>query len=1253
MATIITRAGKGSPLENDEVDANFTNLNNNKVETSALNELVDDRVSTLIVPGLGITTDYDDTAGTLTVESDTIEELCKNGTGSTILKGTPVYQTGTAGNFMEIAPADASSAATMPAVGVLAEDLIAGAEGTLLLMGRISGIDTSAFSEGDVIYVASGGGYTNTRPTGESVLVQNLGRVTKVNASNGGGVVMGSGRSNDVPNLTDGNIFIGNASGTYDKRAIVAADISDLTATATELNYTDGVTSSIQTQLDSKAPLASPTFTGTVTADGLSLGDNEKATFGNSNDLEIYHDGSSSYVEDVGAGNLILKSNGSNIQFRDVSDNITFKVAPNATELYYAANKKLATTATGIDVTGTVTSDDKIFIESGNPYIAINDTDITDLNTMIRTQSGVGYINTINDAYNTVAKRIGIDHATGDISFYEDTGTTAKFFWDASAESLGIGTTNPTHSLHIEKTGTQQLKIVSTTSSTEVRFGASSTGAGFLWTQSADPLAIGTDGTERMRIDSSGNVGIGTTSPAYTLDVSGDARFYDATGNSSNYYFESDHYCQVNITSDKDASAGGPYNTAITANGSNGNLELRTNSLQRVSIDQSGNVGIGTTSPDETLHVQNSGNPTVRIETTGASNYSSVHFADAGGASGRIEYQHSNDSMQFRTNASERMRIDANGNLLVGTTDADTQNNNAGSSADNGLVYNIGSGGYFNVARYNGTVGYFNRTGTDGSIVEFRKDGTTVGIIGVDFSDNIFISGNSTHAGIIFGDTQVVPYKNGNTVNNVIDLGSSTANFKDLYLSGTASVSKTRLTTNNTTYWDLRRDSGTGDFVVSDDGLGDVLTILQSNGNVGIGTSSPSRILHVENNGLADLLLRDTSTYSVGTGPAVIFQGNDSGGTITQFGAIYGVSNGSNSGELTFETRNSGSSAERMRIDSSGNVGIGTSSPDQLLHISASSNPTIRIENTDTTASVNQTIGKIEFEGQDASTNASGVRAEIEAEYGGVGGTSRLIFKTTNESSTTLSNSIFLSYNTQAFYTGNTERMRIDSNGNLLVGKTSADNTTAGMTFYGSSPGAFSAVRALAVTGIFNRLSNDGDILEFRKDGTTVGSILNDGTAAYFNSTADGGLARAGTVYFKWSSAQFYPNVDDSSDLGIVSRRFDDIYATNATIQTSDANEKQDIESLSDAEQRVAVAAKGLLRKFRWKSAVEEKGDDARIHFGIIAQDLQAAFEVEGLDAGRYAMFIHSTWTDEETGEERSRMGVRYSELLAFIIAAL
>ena len=130
-------------------------------------------------------------------------------------------------------------------------------------------------------------------------------------------------------------------------------------------------------------------------------------------------------------------------------------------------------------------------------------------------------------------------------------------------------------------------------------------------------------------------------------------------------------------------------------------------------------------------------------------------------------------------------------------------------------------------------------------------------------------------------------------------------------------------------------------------------------------------------------------------------------------------------------------------------------------------------------------------------------------------------------------------------------------------------------------------------------------------------------------------------------------NRDNAIDLGTSSARFDDIYATNGTIQTSDRNEKQDIAELSDAEQRVAVACKGLLRKFRWKDSVAEKGDEARTHFGIIAQDLQDAFAAEGLDAGDYAMFISSTWTDEETNEEKTRMGVRYSELLAFIIAAL
>lgn len=257
-----------------------------------------------------------------------------------------------------------------------------------------------------------------------------------------------------------------------------------------------------------------------------------------------------------------------------------------------------------------------------------------------------------------------------------------------------------------------------------------------------------------------------------------------------------------------------------------------------------------------------------------------------------------------------------------------------------------------------------------------------------------------------------------------------------------------------------------------------------------------------------------------------------------------------------------------------------------------------------------------------------------------------------------------------------TERMRIDSSsGDVYVGKTSGGLGNQGAELNAS--GQIKGTAANQVVQYLNRTSSDGSILEFRKDNSTVGSIGAVG-GDVFIGTSDTNFRFADNLNAILPVGTNGATRDNAIDLGSSSNRFDDIYATNGTIQTSDANEKQDVAELDEAEKRVAVAAKGLIRKYRWIDAVAEKGDDARIHVGIIAQDLQAAFTAEGLDASRYAMFISTTWweatetyTDDdgveqtrvntyETAEEapegateRTRLGVRYPELLAFIIGAM
>jgi hypothetical protein len=95
--------------------------------------------------------------------------------------------------IIEVAPADAADPSKMPAIGVLGEDLASEAEGELILIGEIKGVNTNAFIEGDEVFVAAGGGYTNVAPTASDIEVQYLGIVTRVSELNGAGYVLGTG----------------------------------------------------------------------------------------------------------------------------------------------------------------------------------------------------------------------------------------------------------------------------------------------------------------------------------------------------------------------------------------------------------------------------------------------------------------------------------------------------------------------------------------------------------------------------------------------------------------------------------------------------------------------------------------------------------------------------------------------------------------------------------------------------------------------------------------------------------------------------------------------------------------------------------------------------------------------------------------------------------------------------------------------------------------------------------------------------
>ena len=537
----------------------------------------------------------------------------------------------------------------------------------------------------------------------------------------------------------------------------------------------------------------------------------------------------------------------------------------------------------------------------------------------------------------------------GKFHAYDGTAGANRVTLDSSG-NVGIGTTSPQEELHISA-DTPVIRLTDSSTDRDAQFvcidGSLRIDADNSNAQSSTNIAFRTDGSERMRIDSAGNVGIGTTSPVRQLDInnSSHATLGLTSSTQSSIFF-----------ADSDTNVG-----QISYNHASNYLYFRVNDAERVRIDSSGNVGIGTTSPSTRLTVSDTGPAIV-----------DVHHSDGGtndeariilgalsgnppsnrGAGIAAVNNGAGHDLTIKTSPShslgptEKMRVTSGGNIGIGTTSPNYLLDVEAASGDSQMrLFAAGTGSSDDTLLRLQIAG----TSANNYIYFGDNDDSNAGQVRYSHGSNFMsVHTNGSEALRIDADGDVLV---GLTTALSTQAGSIQAAgpviAKSFINAHTSNAAVIEYISNVSKIRAYGATSGSGILAFNTGGGGDSADAermrIDSSGKVGIGTTSPSSALQVSRaSGDTIFELNRSNSNVTGNVGCINFTASDG----HSVGSIGMLGDGDDQGaDLVFRTTSAAAdnspfdaaTPERMRIKSDGKVGIGTTSPGALLHVDSDS----------------------------------------------------------------------------------------------------------------------------------------------------------------------------------------------------------------------------------------------------------------------------------------------------------------------------